>query len=222
MIMPKKWTDITVNDFLNHLSNIKLTKVDGKYCNALIDPPFSEVYWDMCRENSWLSPSQEEFIEQVMLKCHLVNSCDMRYRIGYLAFPALIRQHHFGLKLVDMLGTQCVVGGVLLDASYGVDWAVTYEEDIEARIYAIHLSVDTWNAKKHERDNFHLHVKQNIYLRVKLNKRDALHVGMEEGFFLHPDSDLEIVLNILRAGMNDNSHANIATEIGNIEDVLGI
>ena len=45
---------------------------------------------------------------------------------------------------------------------------------------------------------------------------------MEEGFFLHPDSDLEIVLNILRAGMNDNSHANIATEIGNIEDVLGI
>jgi hypothetical protein len=197
---PLLWSEVPLSRFRSHLATLKFCRCgNGVRYNDLIDPPLTEVYWDMCRELDWLPPSQLEYVEEVLERCNLKAGLEVEHRVGYLGYPAYVRQHDFGLRLIEKLGKPCVIGGAMLDASYGVDWAVTHPEDPDAKLYGIHLSVNTRNSVK---DRSHTtrktHVCRNIEYNIDFRNKKNIKIGGGEQFVLHPEEDMDDLISIIK------------------------
>lgn len=180
-LLPYHWLNVSTEDFLKHLANTTLHRFKGNRVKAAF-PEMIEAYWGLVAAKNGLAPSQEDFVGLVESR-HKPTPAERQnflYRVGYLAYPAFVRQHHFGLMLRDVFGAENVLGGPLADEHYKTDWVVIDEAD---RPHAVHLT--TFGNPTTHRSL--LNVYANHEFRHQLRGEV---VGKGDGFFLHDEEEV--------------------------------
>ena len=190
-LMPSNWI-ISSKEFENHLATMSYNNLNGNMTakdvvnRFKIKPSLTSVYWSLTVDGK--PPEQEEFIEQMLKVINRslvegISNKKLRYRIGGIAYPALVRQHHCILVLIEKLGKDNVFCGPFMDLN-GVDCILQHN----CKLHGIHFTTDR-NDKK-QKSIFNL--KSNI--TVGMNWRTARRIGCGSRFLLHNSDDINYIL----------------------------